>query len=218
MCGRFTLTKSKAEVAAAFDLGNMPELAPRYNIAPTQTVFAVRQTEEAAREGVLFRWGLTPAWSGGKNPLFNARADTAATKPSFRSAFKKRRCLVPADGFYEWKAEGKKKLPHLFTVSTGLFAVAGLWEQGGGLAESVCLITTEANGVVGDVHDRMPVILPREAWSAWLDPNAEVNTLQSLLVPYPAAEMACRQVSDVVNSARYDGPGCLESAAPTLFG
>jgi putative SOS response-associated peptidase YedK len=152
--------------------------------------------------------------------LTNARADGVATKPSFRSAFKKRRCLVPATGFYEWKAEGKKKFPHSFTVAGGLFAMAGLWEgrHAGADAESTCLITTEANEVVGAVHDRMPVILPREAWAAWLNPATEAGALQELLVPYPAAEMSCRQVSDVVNSSRNEGPACVEPAPASLFG
>jgi putative SOS response-associated peptidase YedK len=161
MCGRFHRILPVAEVAAFFDLGGMPELAPRYNVSPTQNILAVRQGE-GGREGALLRWGLTPGWSSGMKPLFNARADGVATKPSFRSAFKKRRCLVPATGFYEWLAVEKKKYPHLFTLrGGGLFAMAGLWE-----GDSACLITTEANEVVGAVHDRMPVIVTREAWAA----------------------------------------------------
>jgi putative SOS response-associated peptidase YedK len=213
MCGRFVLTKAPADVAEFFNLGNMPELKPRYNIAPTQSIFAVRQAG-GSREGVLLRWGLTPPWSNGMKPLFNARADGVATKPSFRSAFKRRRCLVPADGFYEWLTVGRKKTPHLFSlVDGGLFAMAGLWEGGGDFADSACLITTEANDLVGAVHDRMPVILPREAWDAWIDPDASPSGLQSLLRPYPAVAMTARPVSDFVSSARNEGPACW--GAPT---
>ena len=215
MCGRFTLHRP-AKVLAEFDLGGMPELAPRYNIAPTQQIFAVRQTY-SGREGSLFRWGLVPSWSApltGSAPLINARADTVAGKPAFRSAFKKRRCLVPADAFYEWKTEGKKKLPHMFSLQGGgLLAIAGLWEvweKDGERVESVCLITTEANEVVRAAHDRMPVILPPDARHAWLDPASDAGLLQSLLRPYPAEGMTCRQVNPALNNARNEGPECLE--------
>jgi putative SOS response-associated peptidase YedK len=148
--------------------------------------------------------------------LTNARSETVATKPAFRTAFKKRRCLVPADGFIEWKADGRKKLPHLFTVQDGgLFAIAGLWEsweRDGQRAETACFLTTEANGVVSPAHDRMPLILPREAWPAWLNPATDLGLLQDLLRPYPANEMEALPVSDVVNNARNKGPQCLEPA------
>ena len=215
MCGRFTLHRP-ARVVEEFDLGGMPELAPRYNIAPTQQVFAIRETD-SVREGSLFRWGLVPSWSAslaGSAPLINARADTVAGKPAFRSAFKKRRCLVPADAFYEWKTEGKKKLPHMFSLQGGgLLAIAGLWEvweKDGQRVESVCLITTEANEVVRAAHDRMPVILPPDARHAWLDPASDAGLLQSLLRPYPAEGMTCRQVNPALNNARNEGPECLE--------
>jgi putative SOS response-associated peptidase YedK len=211
MCGRFTLIESGTVVAEAFGLGGMPELAPRYNVAPTQQVFAVRASADG-RQGAFYRWGLTPPWSGGMKPLFNARAETAATKLSFRAAFKQRRCLVPATGFYEWKAEGKRRLPHLFTVQGCLFAIAGLWEDGRDFAESCCLLTTEANEVVRAVHDRMPVILPRDAWPAWLDPASEPSALQGLLRPYPAERMGAVAVGDYVSSARNEGPRCAEPA------
>lgn len=158
-----------------------------------------------------------PSWSASLTssaPLINARADTVAGKPAFRSAFKKRRCLVPADAFYEWKTEGNKKLPHMFSLQGGaMLAIAGLWEvweKDGQRVESVCLITTEANEVVRTAHDRMPVILSPDARQVWLDPASDAGLLQSLLLPYPAEAMTCRQVNPALNNARNEGPECLE--------
>jgi putative SOS response-associated peptidase YedK len=215
MCGRFTLLRPTKEVAEAFDLDGVPELAPRYNVAPTQAVLTVR-AGAAGREWALMRWGLVPSWSAdarGAAKLINARAETAAKKPAFRAAFKARRCVVPADGFYEWVQVGRKKQPNHFTLRDGrVFGFAGLWEvwqKDGEHLETVSILTTEANEVVRFAHDRMPVILPNGAERAWLERGPE-----ELLRPYPAAEMAVRAVSDHVNSAGNEGPGCLQPAGP----
>src|SRR5262245_43881011 len=160
MCGRFTQTKSPKQVAEHFGLGYLPGLEPRYNVAPTQQVLAVRAAGEG-REGVFLKWGLLPSWASDPTVgvrMLNARAETVASKPSFRAAFRRRRCLVPADGFYEWKAVGREKQPVHFRLQDGrLFAFAGLWESWaspeGAQLESCAIITTAANGLVKPVHD-----------------------------------------------------------------
>jgi putative SOS response-associated peptidase YedK len=193
MCGRFTLKTSPARIKEMFRLQRMGEFDNRYNIAPSQPVLAVRVSGETGeREGTLLKWGLIPSWAkepGIGNNLANARADTIAEKPAFRSAFKKRRCLVIADGFYEWK-KVNGKTPYYFRLKDeGPFAFAGLWERwdkGEEPVESCTLITTEANGVVGQVHDRMPVILDPGSFDRWLDPTEQrAEVLKPLLVPLP---------------------------------
>ena len=219
MCGRFTLRVSPAELAEAFELLRRPELKSRYNIAPTQPVAVIRSAG-SGRDLSLMHWGLIPSWS--KDPsigarMINARAETVATKPSFRSAFKQRRCLIPADGFYEWKKTGAKtKQPFLIGLRSGEpFAFAGLWEHWKGNdseIDSCTIITGEPNEVAAEVHDRMPVILTPEDYDRWLDPkNTATDELQSLLVSYPAEEMAARPVSTRVNNPRNDVPECVDS-------
>lgn len=200
MCGRFTLRASPVELAEYFNLFPVPDVLPRPNIAPTQTVLGIvldsESTDFVARN---FRWGLVPSWADDPRigaRMINARGETVATKPAFRSAFKRRRCLIPADGFYEWKpiAPRKKKQP-VFIGLKGerLFAFAGLWEiwQGSDGVEiaSCTIITTNANPLVATVHDRMPVILSPDDCAAWLDPAANPEELQRLLVPFPPEEM-----------------------------
>ena len=218
MCGRFTLARQAVEVAEAFALPGVPELFPRYNVAPTQSVFVVRLAE-GRRAGSLLRWGLLPPWATSPKdgpPLINARSETVAEKPAFRSAFKKRRCLVPADGFFEWKADGPKKLPHYFTAG-GLFAMAGLWESWrgpAGVIESVAVLTTTANEMVRDFHERMPVILPPVAYGSWLDGDTGPDALLKLLQPFHASLMEVRTVNGVVGSVRNEGPACIAPAGP----
>jgi putative SOS response-associated peptidase YedK len=157
-----------------------------------------------------------PPWSAGPEgpPLINARAETAATKPAFRSAFRKRRCLVPADGFFEWKAQGRGKQPYLFGPRGGLFAFAGLWERWGAALESCAVLTVAANGLGRPLHERMPAILHRDDYSLWLDPGVQdAEALQALLRPYPEGEMEARPVNSWVNDARHDDPRCIEPAA-----
>ena len=220
MCGRFTLRTSPAVLAEVFELLREPELTPRYNIAPTQPVAVIRPSRSGhGRELTQMHWGLVPSWA--KDPsaaarMINARAESVATKPTFRSAFRCRRCLVPADGFYEWKKVGTKKQPYYFTLRSGEpFAFAGLWEHWGhnGSALHTCaIITGEPNELAGQIHDRMPVILRPEDYDRWLDPRSkEVDALQPLLAPYPADEMAMQAVSTRVNNARNDSPDCIEA-------
>ena len=178
MCGRYTLITAPDVLRRQFDLEEIPLLFSRYNVAPTQQVAAVRRAAAGAgRELVFLRWGLIPSWAEDTtigNRLLNARADTVADKPSFRSAFRSRRCLVLADGFFEWQTEGGRKQPFYFRARGGeAFAIAGLWERwsrGGEAVESCTLITTEANDLVRPSHDRMPAILSRGDYEAWLDP------------------------------------------------
>ncbi len=225
MCGRFTLRTPAHRLAEAFGVAALPNLAPRYNIAPTQDVVAIRHAD-AGRELTMLRWGLIPGWA--KDPaigarMINARAETVAEKPSFRAAFRQRRCLVAADGFYEWRktAEGPKapKQPYYIRLeSDAPFAIAGLWERwrdpAGETVESCTLITTEANPALAPIHHRMPVILAAADYDAWLDPRpASAAALHDLLRPYPGAGMTAFPIGRHVNNVRNDDPGCIEPAA-----
>lgn len=223
MCGRFTLYAPTEEVAALFDLPEEPILAPRYNVAPTQPVGLARmnaQTQE--REWALTLWGLIPSWS--KDPsigarMINARSETVAEKPSFRAAFKRRRCLVPVSGFYEWQKVGKSKQPHYITAQDGgLLAIAGLWEYwegaDGSALESCTLLTTEANEFMQPLHHRMPVFVAPEDFDQWLgsgkdeDRNAMEN-LHHLLRPAPEDLLTAYPVSTYVSNARNEGEQCI---------
>lgn len=225
MCGRYSQTKSWSGLVEHFQIDDdVPalNLAPRYNIAPTQDVPVVRhQAGSSKRKIVLLRWGLVPSWA--KEPgigarMINARAETVAEKPSFRSAFKHRRCLIPADGFYEWKKEeAGPRQPYRITLKNrDPFAFAGLWERWEKAPDEIpvktcTIITTEANDLLQPIHDRMPVILHREDYDKWL--NAEANSGESvlpLLRPYPSEEMAFYPVSRHVNNVRNDDPQCVE--------
>jgi putative SOS response-associated peptidase YedK len=225
MCGRFTLRTPLAEVAQAFDLpadafNGQRQL--RFNIAPSQEVAVVRHHAAGGREAAWLRWGLVPSWADDLaigNRMINARSETADTKPAFREAFEKRRCLVAADGFYEWKRGTKPKQPYYIRlVDDGPFAFAGLWERwrrGDEAVESCTILTTDANELVAALHDRMPVILHPDQYDEWLDPRpSDKGRLKSLLVPYPAERMAFHAVSTTVNSPRHEGPECIAPAAP----
>jgi putative SOS response-associated peptidase YedK len=221
MCGRFARIVSNRKLRERYRLKDTPPLDDRYNIAPTQPVAAVRPTDEG-RELVLLRWGLIPSWSKDAKigyKLINARAETVAEKPSFRSAFKQRRCLIPASGFYEWQKKGTgRKQPFFICPRDGeLFSFAGLWERWhdpeGEEVQSCTILTTTANEVMQPIHDRMPVILGQSAEEKWLDPRASADALRSLLVPYTSAGMEARPVGLWVNNPKNDGPKCLESAS-----
>jgi putative SOS response-associated peptidase YedK len=215
MCGRYTITRSAAELGEAFEVAQVPEFPPRYNVAPSQSVPVVRLAAGGERRMELLRWGLIPFWArdpGIGYKMINARAETVAEKPSYREAFKRRRCLMVADGFYEWKKAPGGKQPHYFRLKSGeSFAFAGLWERWEGEEEirSCALITTEPNGVVGAVHDRMPVILSPADYEAWLEAD-DPDLLRSLLRPYPGEEMEGYAVSPAVNSPRNDDPAVIE--------
>ena len=228
MCGRFTQRYTWQEVHSYLSLLGPPQnLRPRYNIAPSQNVAAVRFDEEGRRFSLL-RWGLIPGWAKEPNTgykLINARAETAGSKPSFRAAFRARRCLIPADGFYEWQRQGTTRQPHLIYRRDGdLMAFAGLWErwpvregialtgslaefQPGDVIETCTILTTAANEVVAPVHDRMPVILDPELFGPWLAGESIP------LGPYPAELMALHSVSTHVNKPSNDDPLCIEPIA-----
>jgi putative SOS response-associated peptidase YedK len=229
VCGRFQLKLAEEWLG---DLGlEMPDLPPRYNVAPTQEVLAVRE-EQGRREAALLKWGLVPHWAddpavGGR--LINARAESVARKPAFRDPFKSQRCLVPADGFYEWRRVGRARDPFLFRLADAkTFAFASVWDRWvrkRGRIDSCAVLTTTANELVTPIHDRMPVILPRDAYDLWLDPGARAEDLHALLRPFPAAKMEVVPVSPRVNKADVDDPECerpLAEAPPvpvqgTLF-
>jgi len=221
MCGRFTLTLDAEAVQSSFGVAPPPGgFPPRYNIAPTQPVAVVANDGRGRIE--LFVWGLIPSWA--KDPaigqrLINARAETLAEKPSFRSAYRRRRCLILADGFYEWRKEGTLKQPMYIRLKSGEpFAFAGLWEVWhsplGDEIPSCTIITTEPNDLMAPIHNRMPVILPRDAYPAWLDPaERPAEKLQGFLRPYPADEMEAYPVSTAVNNPRADSPECIVRVA-----
>jgi putative SOS response-associated peptidase YedK len=217
MCGRFTLATPNQTIAEAFELESAPVLKPRYNIAPTQPVAAVR-TGPSGRELVMLHWGLIPSWAkdveiGAR--MINARAETVAEKPAFRRPFRSRRCLILADGFYEWRRDGERKQPYFITMKDRRpFAFAGLWDRwaaaGGDRVESCTIITTTPNGVLAPIHDRMPAILPPVAQATWLDATVEESErLQSLLQPFDAAEITAYPVSPRVNNPRNDDQDCI---------
>ncbi len=224
MCGRFTLTATPADITEAFPDVEVPaDLAPRFNIAPSQSVAVIANTGVQRIE--LYRWGLIPSWA--KDPtigdrLINARAETLADKPSFSRVYRRRRCLVVADGFYEWRQEtgGRPKTPMYVRLASGRpFAFAGLWDvwkpgEGDPLF-SCAIITTAPNALMQVIHNRMPVILAPAAYSRWLEP-AEVppERLNDLLVPFPADAMTAYPVSRFVNRPQNEGPGCIAPAGP----
>jgi putative SOS response-associated peptidase YedK len=221
MCGRFNLRTPTQQLVEFFDLVLAPDLMPRYNIAPTQPVAAIRQTIRS-RELSLLRWGLIPPWADDPkigNRMINARGETASTRPAFRDAFLRRRCLIPADGFYEWKKlDSGRKLPYCIAAKDGTpLALAGLWEhwrRREEVIDSCTILTTDANDLVAPLHDRMPAILPRDGWGRWLDPDCQdPDELRSLLVPYPAAWMRAWPVSPLVNNPRHEEPACIEPVA-----
>ena len=218
MCGRFALIVDASLLADVFDVDPPRELEPRFNIAPTQTIPIVRAGKATPRECALVRWGLVPSWAKDEKMgarMINARGETVAEKPSFRSAVKSRRCLIPASGFYEWVRTGESKQPHFIHFADGRpFAFAGLWETwlkgDGGSLDTCTIITTTPNGLIADLHDRMPVILPPSHFAEWLEPQPLVpERLQDLLVPHPPEGMEAYPVSTYVNKPANDGPECI---------
>ena len=209
-------------MAALFDGLRFPKLTPRYNICPTQPVLCVRQSSSGENEAVHLRWGLVPFWAkdlkmGAR--MFNARSETAATKPSFRAAFKSRRCLVFADGFYEWKKEGQQKQPYYISRRDDKpFCLAGLWESWSDKSapspnaiETCTILTTDANAILQPLHDRMPVILQQNSFDFWLDREfSVVEELEKLLVPLATDELRTYPVDKMVNRPVNDSPQCIE--------
>lgn len=219
MCGRITLISPGEAIAAAFGLQAVPPLVPHYNLAPSQPLTAVRTAPDSgAREMVQLRWGLIPYWA--EDPrvgerMINARAETAPVRAAFRAAFQTRRCLIPADGFFEWRRGGGTTQPFYVRMRDETpFAIAGLWDrwrgQDGRSIESCTVLTTRPNALLESIHDRMPVILPRQEYEQWLDPAVrKVDRLRGLCTPYPAQSMGTHAVGSWVNDPRNDGPECI---------
>lgn len=222
MCGRFDLHTSVHEFIRLLQATLLYEPPPRYNTAPTQQIAVLRVNRQNTRELVGMRWGLVPSWSKGPDnrySMINARAETLASKPAYRRAFKSRRCLIPADGFFEWQKRPSGKQPYYIGVSGRQpFAMAGLWETWRGDTsepmESCAIITTEANSFMGTIHNRMPVILEAGQHETWLDhEHWDQQSVQALLKPFPADRMFAHPVTTRVNSPANDDPTCIEPKA-----
>lgn len=213
MCGRFSLTIPRREVLDHYGIQDAPTvLAARINIAPSQQIAVVRMGKEG-RELRELHWGLIPHWAKERSTgysMINARAKTVDTKPAFKALFRRRRCLIPADGFYEWRQEGGGKQPYRFTMRGEVFSFAGLWDSwkgpDGKIIESATIIVTDANDLVRPIHDRMPVIIDPADYEFWLDPGIqEPEALRPLLVPHPVGRMECNPVLQEINSAEHIG-------------
>ena len=229
MCGRFSITTAPEAMRALFEYENLPNLEPRWNVAPTQPVAVVRLAANGGRELVVMRWGLVPHWAKDASMgarMINARAETIADKPAFRDAFRQRRCLVPADGFYEWREEEEEERKQPFRIGMkggGAFAFAGLWERwtattdvpalGAGAGEAVetfAIVTIGANDKLRPIHERMPAILAPGDYAAWLDAKrCPPEQARALLRPYPAEPMAFYRVTTRVNSVKNDDAACI---------
>jgi len=221
MCGRFAQRTPAKTLAREFQVGEIPDIEPRYNIAPTQDILNIRQADEGS-EAALLKWGLVPSWAkdvsiGAK--LINARSETITEKPSFREAFKRRRCIIPSDGFYEWQRSGGRKQPYFFLMrDEHPFGFAGLWEKwrdaDGQALETCTILTTEANEVLRPVHDRMPVILHPDDYELWLGEDArELDLVKEILRPYPGKEMVGYKVSTSINNPYNQGAELIKPMA-----
>ena len=215
MCGRYSITTDAQQLAQRFEVDVPAQFAPRYNAAPTQNL-PVIINPEGERSLQLFRWGLVPKWADDPaigNKMINARAETIAQKPSFKEAYRKRRCLVLSDGYYEWQATASGKQPMRFVLGDGdPFAFAGLWEtwhEGVDQINSFTIITTSANELAAPIHNRMPVILNRDTESLWLNPNADPVQLHELLMPYAGDGLRVYPVSKAVNNPANDSPSII---------
>jgi putative SOS response-associated peptidase YedK len=221
MCGRYLIITTPEAIRLFFQYPEQPNFPARYNVAPTQPIPIVRLAE-GRRQFALVRWGLIPAWV--KDPrafslLINGRGESVNDKPAFRNAMKRRRCLIPADGFYEWNEHGDRKRPYVARPRAGgPIAFAGLWESwmgpNGEEMETAAIITTQANSDVAHIHHRMPVIIPQEVFDLWLDPNADLATATALITPAPVGLLEAYEISTAVNRVVNDSPELLEAAQP----
>lgn len=227
MCGRYRVARKKEILAEVFDVEIEVDWNPRYNVAPGQDVGVVRQNAtQPIRSFSLMRWGLVPYWT--KDPkvgykMINARAETIVEKPAFREPLQSRRCLIPADGFYEWTREGKAKSPYCFTLTNdSVFAFAGIWDHWkspeGKELQTCSIVTTTANALVSEIHDRMPVVLEPENYDLWLDTGfRKTDDLMDLLKPYRAESMRMCRVGPRVNSVQNDDAACADECAPEML-
>ncbi len=222
MCGRYTLTSAPEAIRALFRYQEQPNFPPRYNIAPTQPIAIVR-LNEGKRQLALVRWGLLPSWV--KDPktftlLINARGESASEKPAFRAAMKRRRCLIPADGFYEWQAVAGRKQPFYVRAKSGTpLAFAGLWETwtgpNGEEMETAAIVTTRANRTLAAIHERMPVVVPPEAFDLWLNcAEVDAKTAEALIQPAPDNLLEAYEISTAVNRTANDNAKLIEPVAP----
>ena len=222
MCGRYAFFSPAEAVKRVFGVPTLPSLAARYNIAPTQAVPVLREPARGEREVVLLHWGLIPSWAKERsigNRMINARAETLAERPAFRRAFRDRRCLVLADGWYEWQPAAAGKQPWFIRSQDGLpMGLAGLWEswrdpESGETVQSCTIVTTDAPGPLAGIHDRMPAVISREGMSAWLDPGQrDAAALSRWLIGMDPAKFSAWPVSRQVNDPRHEGPGLVEPA------
>jgi putative SOS response-associated peptidase YedK len=218
MCGRFTIAKTEAEIASRFraDVSEGVHLNARYNVAPTQDIPIILGSVSGTPRLVIMKWGFVPPWATPEKPitLINLRSDTLQSKPAFKKYLLQSRCIVPADGFYEWATEGKVKVPYRFVMKEGLFGLGGLFrsakDKDGNEVLTCCLITTKANSVVSKVHDRMPVIISPAFESAWLNPTSLPTDYISCLAPYSPETMSAYEVSRNLNTAKNDSPDLIQ--------
>lgn len=221
MCGRFTLkTPERVKFERLVDTFGLDNIIPRYNIAPSQNVLAVVE-RDAVREITSLQWGLIPFWSKQAKAFINARVETIEEKPTFKESFQRRRCLIPADGFYEWERVGKKiSQPYYFQMKNGAaFAFAGIWDRwksNGHTITSCAIITTTANELLAELHHRMPVIFTPQSHDLWLNEEARSTDLKEILVPFPASEMTSHAVSRDVNNTKIDDEDLLQQVDPTM--
>lgn len=219
MCGRFTLRNPEGIKISSIDWYDLDYIVPRYNIAPSQDVLTVVE-RESTREATFLQWGLIPSWSKEAKGIINARLETIDTKPSFKESFEKRRCLILADGFYEWERNGKISQPYYFRMRDAApFTFAGIWDRWqwqGRTITSCAIITTTANQLLAEIHHRMPVILPPESHNAWLREDSRAADLKELLVPFPAEQMTSHAVSYEVNDAKAEGEHLLREVEPNI--
>lgn len=221
MCGRYVLKATPAELMACFGLDDCADFSPRYNIPPGTDIPVVRQSPEGRRVLHLLRWGLVPHWAkdaAGGARLNNARGESVAAKPSFRDAFRRRRCLIPASGFYEWKTAGKARQPYYISAASGEpLALGGLWESwrapDGGILRTACVVTTGPNALMEPIHERMPVIVPRERWQDWLAAPSEA--IADLVAPCPAGLLQAWPVAGRVSRTAEDDPNLIAALEET---
>lgn len=223
MCGRFNLTATIQDIGELFDLRNLPRHQISFNIPPGQKILAIVQLEDNSRKGVYLHWGLIPSWTKDakiSGHLINARAETLAEKPSFRAAFRKRHCLIPATGFYEWRQTESGKQPyHIHQSGNALFSFAGLWEHwqnSGGTVYSCTIITTAANNLMQPIHKRMPVIIPITAYSDWLKKDFNILEQKSLLTANGYKDFQITPISNRINNPVHNDERCLHEVNPII--